>query len=1347
MYPLPKRFLCCIFFLFPLIALPEGTKQILLSDAGHGKIQIMPSFNSFAYYDGGGNSAPDEYRLYIHIGSTSEIIYYGFGDPLADDNTIINSVEYRIKDPSGNVVVGPSPVPLSGAGHISTFDQAVIGPMPVGGAGGYNPLIYFPSSTGDYYIEFTYSGADRCKFKYFDITVANSSNNAKNGRLWSKGWQMTADYYGYPFEGTVYVYSNDGIVTSIDFNGMQPYVFTVACNQYGCFNTGNFNLDRRSISGNYTNPQYKIFLNNPDPAKYPTGVLGSIIPPIVITPDCSGMATIAINVTQPGNADIMLNINPLPGYQAEDVQLSASLLAGMNWITWNGLNGLGQPVVNGTTFNVIVTYINGLTNLPIYDVEGNPGGFIVRLTRPTGTDPLTFWDDTLVGGSMQLNGCAYVLPNTGCHAWNGGSGWGIGDYNTINTWWYAVTTTQAPIAFTELRGPQPLGTINGVSSFCPGETNITYWVHSDPNSTSYTWGYTGTGATITQINDTTISVDFSVSATMGDITVHGNNAQCPAGPESTLPITFLPPGIVTLTPFVPVCVTAPPFLLTGGNPPGGVYYYNGNPVTTFDPAAAGPGSHPIVYEVTPPGQCVGADTQNIVVNPLPVVTLAAFAPVCIDTPPFALTGGNPPGGTYAGTGVTGGIFDPAAAGIGSHVITYTYTDANGCINSTTASITVNALPVVTLSAFAPVCISALPFILTGGAPPGGIYSGTGVAGGIFSPAVAGVGIHTIIYTYTDPAGCTNSNTNTITVNPLPVVSLAAFTPVCVDAPAFPLSGGNPVGGTYSGPGVVGGIFTPSTAGVGTHTITYTYTDINGCTNSATNTITVNALPVVTLGAFQPVCVDAPAFVLTGGNPPGGSYSGPGIAGGIFTPSSAGAGIHTITYTFTDLNGCTNSGTNTITVYALPVVTLPAFAPVCINAPPFPLSGGTPPGGTYTGPGVVGGIFNPATTGVGTFTLTYTYTDANGCTNFASNSITVLPLPGAAGGIAGPANVCQGAAGVPYTIGAIADATSYSWSIVPGTAGIITGTGTTATVNWDPAFLGSANIFVTGVNSCGNGAISAPYPVTVDPKPLVSLTICSDTVTTTAAQPIVLRGGIPLSGTWSGTGVNTGIFYPAIAGPGSHIITYTYTNTYGCVNTASRSILVLVPAPFICNNNLRDIRDNRLYKTILIGGQCWMAENLNYGSAIASGIFQFDNCVPEKYCYSDNPANCTASGGLYQWDEIMAYSASAAGQGLCPPGWHVPTQSDWTILFSNYINNGFAGAPLKSTGYSGFNANLVGVDVFNKMYIFSGFATLLWTSDSHGPYKAWAHGMNSYNPSVSLYPSYRTNAFSVRCLKD
>jgi hypothetical protein len=96
---------------------------------------------------------------------------------------------------------------------------------------------------------------------------------------------------------------------------------------------------------------------------------------------------------------------------------------------------------------------------------------------------------------------------------------------------------------------------------------------------------------------------------------------------------------------------------------------------------------------------------------------------------------------------------------------------------------------------------------------------------------------------------------------------------------------------------------------------------------------------------------------------------------------------------------------------------------------------------------------------------------------------------------------------------------------------------------------------------------------------------------------------------------------------------------------------------------------------------------------------------------------------------------------------VPAEAEWNLLFSNFINNGFAGAALKATGYSGFNALIAGVNFFNRVYSFMDFAGFYWSSDFPGPNKAWAHGMNSYNPSVSYYPSSRSNAFYGRCIKN
>jgi uncharacterized protein (TIGR02145 family) len=216
--------------------------------------------------------------------------------------------------------------------------------------------------------------------------------------------------------------------------------------------------------------------------------------------------------------------------------------------------------------------------------------------------------------------------------------------------------------------------------------------------------------------------------------------------------------------------------------------------------------------------------------------------------------------------------------------------------------------------------------------------------------------------------------------------------------------------------------------------------------------------------------------------------------------------------------------------------------------------------------------------------------------------------------------------------------------------------------------------------------------------------------------------------------------------------------YGCSYNATQQIAVLPSAPYTCGDSLLDVRDSTWYPTVLIGSQCWMAANLNYGNQIPSSQLPRDNCIPEKYCYNDNPALCLQGSSLYQWDEIMQYEDSPSLQGLCPPGWHLPIESEWTALFNQYINNGFAGNALKYSGYSGFNALLTGISFHTRIWKYPASdpvlrSILFWSSESHGPDKAWAHGMNEvavdneYTPSVSFYPAYRSNAFAVRCLKD
>ena len=86
-----------------------------------------------------------------------------------------------------------------------------------------------------------------------------------------------------------------------------------------------------------------------------------------------------------------------------------------------------------------------------------------------------------------------------------------------------------------------------------------------------------------------------------------------------------------------------------------------------------------------------------------------------------------------------------------------------------------------------------------------------------------------------------------------------------------------------------------------------------------------------------------------------------------------------------------------------------------------------------------------------------------------------------------------------------------------------------------------------------------------------------------------------------------------------------------------------------------------YRTVQIGSQCWLSENLNVGSMVKSGSGQINNNTIEKYCYNDQTANCQKYGALYHWSEAMQYDTSEGSKGICPAGWHVPTLADITKL--------------------------------------------------------------------------------------
>ncbi len=124
----------------------------------------------------------------------------------------------------------------------------------------------------------------------------------------------------------------------------------------------------------------------------------------------------------------------------------------------------------------------------------------------------------------------------------------------------------------------------------------------------------------------------------------------------------------------------------------------------------------------------------------------------------------------------------------------------------------------------------------------------------------------------------------------------------------------------------------------------------------------------------------------------------------------------------------------------------------------------------------------------------------------------------------------------------------------------------------------------------------------------------------------------------------------------------------------------------CNGTFTDARDGKSYAQVQIGNQCWMAENLNVGIMINSsngGYYgngeQTSNDVIEKYCYENVEDSCDVYGGLYQWNEMMQYFIMEGVQGICPDGWHIPTDAEWCTL-ENEVDAGTV--PCDVSGWRG-----------------------------------------------------------------
>ncbi len=208
---------------------------------------------------------------------------------------------------------------------------------------------------------------------------------------------------------------------------------------------------------------------------------------------------------------------------------------------------------------------------------------------------------------------------------------------------------------------------------------------------------------------------------------------------------------------------------------------------------------------------------------------------------------------------------------------------------------------------------------------------------------------------------------------------------------------------------------------------------------------------------------------------------------------------------------------------------------------------------------------------------------------------------------------------------------------------------------------------------------------------------------------------------------------------------------------------------ITYDSITDPRDGQIYKTVKIGNQVWMAENLNYSDSVKT-----PSLLERSWCYDNKAENCAVAGRLYTWAAVIdsvklatdADNPQDCGldknctlpdtvQGICPPGWHLPNKTEWERLFAPMGGSSTAGKVLKSqTGWvlNGNGTDYVGFSVLPAGGYASGFYgaggnALFWSSSEseYNNFGVYCLGLDLN--SAGLIYEVKNNAISVRCLKD
>ncbi|MCX6199146.1 MAG: PKD domain-containing protein [Bacteroidetes bacterium] len=947
-------------------------------------------------------------------------------------------------------------------------------------------------------------------------------------------------------------------------------------------------------------------------AENPTGILYSSAGTKTVTFTISDQ-----NCTQTSTQTIVINETPVVSFtsaapQCTGLPVNFNNTGTSTGVTWSWNFGSGANPATDTVQNPVVIYSTAGIKTVTLTTTNTATGCAVTATNTVNINqtPTATFSST----APQCANTGIDFTNTGSTGGNWSYTWTFGQesnpamssaenptgitYSTSGTKTVTFTISDQNCTQTSTQtivvNETPAASFTSTAPQCTG-LNVDF-TNTGTTSAGVTWawdfGSGATPATSTDSNPTGVVYSTAGIKTV-TLTITNTTSGCAVTATSTIKINLTPTSTFTST--APQCAnTAIDFTNTGSTGSNWSYTWTfgvaSNPSTSSAENPSGitygiGGTKTVTFTIADQN-CTNTSSQVITINETPTASFTSTAPQCTGLGVDFTNTGTATGVTWTwnfGSGAspvtstdenpTGIVY--STSGIKT-VTLITTNSTTGCSSTVTNTLNIHQSPTATFTSTAPQCAnSGVDFVNTGSTGSNWSYNwnfglganpATSVAENPTGITYSSSGTKTVSFTISDQ-NCTQTSTQTITIDETPVANFTSTAPQCTGLPVNFTNTGTVTGVTWAwtfGSGATPASSTDenptgvvySTAGTKFITMTTTNT-VTGCISNVTGTININQTPTATFSSNAPQCVSSAInFTNTGSTGSSWNYSwtfGQDAVPAVSTSENPGgvlytsAGTKTVTFTISDAN-CVNTSTQTIDVNALPVADAGADVTICANRTAQlgspSIAGNTYnwfPSTTLSNPF----ISDPSASPVASVTtyLVQVVNTASGCSNTDQVTVTMLPPLHAN---AGPdVEICDHES---VQIGAaLIEGQFYSWT---PTTGLSDPTSPKPIAN--PSVTTTYTLQVTDTVGCD--FIADDVTVVVHPLPMANAG-ADDTIGKGASIQLIGTGGIQYF--WTPvTGLNNANIFNPIASPDSSTdYVLTVTDLFGCVNTDTVNIHV------------------------------------------------------------------------------------------------------------------------------------------------------------------------------------------------